>query len=339
VIRYDALSLTIPERVRFRYKLDGWDHEWHDVGEQRQAFFTHLAPRKYTFRVIACNNDGVWNTIGAVLTFSVAPAWYQTYWFYAICASAGLTILWGLYMIRLRRIAKTISARFDERLAERMRIARDLHDTFLQTIQGSKMVADDALEVSDPVRTRHALQQLSGWLDRATQESRAALHSLRLSATTKNDLAEALQRACDHTVHSGSMGVAFSVVGDSREMHPIFRDEVYRIAYEAIRNAYQHSNATKLEIELRYGQDLSVCVHDNGVGIDPSIGDGRLDHFGLQGMRERAARIRGKLTIISSAASGTRVTLTVPGAVAFSDERQGLLRSFKANLMRVFRRW
>jgi signal transduction histidine kinase/ligand-binding sensor domain-containing protein len=340
VIRYDGLSLTVPERVRFQYKLDGWDHEWHEVGGRRQAFFTHLAPGKYTFHVIACNNDGVWNRTGATLAFTVAPAWYQTYWFFALCAATGMTILWILYVLRLRSIARTISARFDERLAERTRIARDLHDTFLQTIQGSKMVADDALDFSsDPVRTRNALQQLSGWLDRATKESRAALHSLRLSATTRNDLAEALQRACDHAGHSTSMGVTFSVVGDSREMHPIFRDEVYRIAYEAIRNAYKHSNGTRLEIELRYGQELSVTVRDNGVGIDPGVGDGSTDHFGLQGMRERAARIRGKLTIISSSGSGTRVTLTVPGAIAFSDARPGLLRSLKTNLMYFFRRW
>jgi signal transduction histidine kinase len=248
---------------------------------------------------------------------------------FAILASVAFLVTAWVITAMVSRVRKLTEAqltlRFEERLAERTRIARDLHDTFLQTIQGSKLVVDDALEFSsNPVRTRHALQQLSGWLDQATKESRAALHSLRLSATTRNDLAEALQRACDHAGHPGSMAVAFSVVGDSREMHPIFRDEVYRIAYEAIRNAHKHSNGSKLEIELRYGQDLSVFVQDNGVGIDPLIGDGRMGHFGLQGMRERAARIQGKLTIISSAASGTRVALTVPGAIAFSDTRSNL---------------
>jgi signal transduction histidine kinase len=249
----------------------------------------------------------------------------------AIVASVAFLVTAWVITAMVSRVRKLTEAqltlRFEERLAERTRIARDLHDTFLQTIQGSKLVVDDALEFSsNPVRTRHALQQLSGWLDQATKESRAALHSLRLSATatTRNDLAEALQRACDHAGHPGSMAVAFSVVGDSREMHPIFRDEVYRIAYEAIRNAHKHSNGSKLEIELRYGQDLSVFVQDNGVGIDPVIGDGRMGHFGLQGMRERAARIQGKLTIISSAASGTRVALTVPGAIAFSNTRSNL---------------
>lgn len=340
VIHYDALSLTIPERVRFRYKLDGWDRNWHDAGGRREAYFTHLTPGKYVFRVIACNNDGLWNSKGASLDFVVAPAWYQTWWFFALCLAAGAAIVWVLHHVRLRQTAKAISARFDERIAERTRIARDLHDTFLQTIQGSKMVADDALESwSDPIRTRHALEQLSSWLDRATSESRAALNSLRLSATVHNDLAEALQRACANGGLLESMSVSLSVVGDAREMHPIVRDEVFRIAFEAIRNAHAHSRGTSLAVELRYGQDLTVLVQDNGVGIDPAMtGYGKDEHFGLQGMRERATRIRGKLTIISSPGTGTRITLVVPGSIAFSNPQLGLLQSIRVVSERVIQR-
>jgi signal transduction histidine kinase/ligand-binding sensor domain-containing protein len=326
-IDYAALSLSIPERVRFRYKMEGWDDEWHDAGARRQAFYTDLGPGKYTFRVIACNNDGVWNEQGTTLTFSIAPAWYQTGWFRGLCVVAAILVVWTLYRLRLRQVANALSARFDERLAERTRMARELHDTFLQTIQGSKLVADDALErPGDTVRTRQALEQLSEWLARAIQEGRAALNSLRTSTTQRNDLADALHRATENDVVPQSMAVSFSVVGHARDLHPVVRDEVYRIGYEAIRNACLHSSATRLEIELRYAQALTVHVRDNGVGIDPTVREkGKDGHFGLQGMRERAARIGGKLAMITSP-SGTEITLIVPGGIIFQTShpfRQG----------------
>jgi ligand-binding sensor domain-containing protein len=316
-IDYTALSFVVPQKVRFRYKLEGRDAAWQDPGTRRQAFYSDLRPGKYRFRVIACNNDGVWNDIGAALDFSVAHAWYQTNWFRALCLiSAGLMVC-VIYRLRVRQISRAIGARFDERLAERTRMARDLHDTFLQTIQGSKLVADDALEPSsDLVRMRRALEQVSVWLARATQEGRAALNSLRTATTQTNDLAEALRRVTQDGVIRSSMTVTFSVVGDAREIHPIVRDEIYRIGYEAIRNACTHSGASQLEVELIYAHDLTLRVSDNGIGIDPAIADkGKDGHFGLQGMRERAARIGGNLTLGSSSSSGTEIKLVVPGGI------------------------
>ena len=237
----------MPEKVRFRYRLEGVDKDWQDAGTRREAFYTRLGPGEYHFRVIACNNDGVWNEEGAHLDFNIAPAWYQTIWFLALCIATGLLILWALYRMRLQQVAKAMSVRFDDRLAERTRIARDLHDTLLQTIQGSKLVADSALKQSaDPSRMRGALEQLSIWLGRATEEGRAALNSLRTSTTETNDLAEAFRRAIGECRIENSMESSFSVVGDTREMHPIVRDEVYRIGYEAIRNACAHSQASQL---------------------------------------------------------------------------------------------
>ena len=129
---------------------------------------------------------------------------------------------------------------------------------------------------------------------------------------------EALERATQNGLIPRSMAVTFSVVGDAREMHPIVRDEIYRIGYEAIRNSCMHSEASQLEVELRYGHDLALRVSDNGTGIDPAIADGGKDaHFGLQGMRERAARIGGNLTLGSSSNSGTEIKLVVPGDIVF----------------------
>jgi signal transduction histidine kinase len=217
-------------------------------------------------------------------------------------------------------------------------MARDLHDTFLQTIQGSKLVADDALDpASDLVRMRRALEQLSVWLGRATQEGRAALNSLRTANTQTNDLAEALQRVTEDGLIPSSMAVTFSVVGDAREMHPIVRDEIYRIGYEAIRNACAHSGASRLEVELRYADALALRVSDNGIGIDPAIADrGKDGHFGLQGMRERAARIGGKLTLGSSSNSGTAITLEVPGGIIFR-KTTPVRRSWSMRIRTLFR--
>lgn len=318
-IDYTALSLSVPERVRFRYQLEGSDQEWQDVGTRRQAIYTNLGPGTYTFRVTASNNDGIWNETGATLIFRIAPSWYQTTWFRVLCVFAGLVFVWAVYRLRLQQIAARISAQFDARLAERTRLARDLHDTFLQTIQGSKLVADDALEEnSDPPRMREAMEQLSVWLGQATEEGRAALNSLRTSTTQRNDLVEALRRATEDKALSGSIAVTINVVGVSREMHPIVRDEVYRIGYEAIRNAFAHSQASRLEVEVRYTNDLFVRISDNGIGISPGVSKkGKEGHFGLQGMRERAAAIGAKLTLISSDHTGTELTITVPGNVLF----------------------
>jgi signal transduction histidine kinase/ligand-binding sensor domain-containing protein len=325
-IDYTALSLSIPERVAFRYKLEDHDTEWQEPGTRRQAFYNDLRPGKYRFRVIACNSDGVWNEAGATLDFSVMPAWYQTMLFRLICIVIALMLMWAIYLLRCRQIARVIGARYDERLAERTRIARDLHDTLLQTIQGSRLVVNDALNKrSDETRMRGALEQLSLWLEQATQEGRAALNSLRSSIGLRSDLAEALQRAAESGPAAGSLDLTLSVLGNPREMYPTARDEIYRIGYEAIRNAQVHSEGSRLEVEVRYDLDLVLRVRDNGKGIDPGVSKhGREGHFGVQGMQERAERIGGKLTIIGSPKFGTEVYLAVPGAISFLKTRTAL---------------
>lgn len=336
-IGYTALSLRIPERVQFRYRLDPVDTEWSDAGTRRQAYYTKLRPGNYTFRVMACNDHGVWNETGASFSFRITPAWHQTSWFALLCGLAVVLIVWMLYQLRVHQVAAALSARFDERLAERTRLARELHDTFLQTVQSSKMVAEDALGAdTDEKRRQQALERLSLWLGRAVDEARAAVHSLRGSTTEKNHLSEALQRAAEEHQQPASMDIAFSAIGDPRDMHPIVRDEIYRIGDEAIRNAAAHSKGSRLEIELRYANDFSLRIKDNGQGIDPALlAEGREGHFGLQGMRERALRIRSKLTV-SSAASGTEVKLIVPGTVVYRHEHPPLLHKLKDTVRRLF---
>jgi signal transduction histidine kinase len=214
---------------------------------------------------------------------------------------------------------RILELRFDERLAERTRLARELHDTFLQTIQGSKLVADGALEESsDPARMRRAMEQLSDWLEQASQEGRAALNSLRTSTAQGNDLAEAFERAIAECRTRSPIEASFSLVGDNQDIHSVVRDEVFHIGSEAIRNACAHSRGSQLKVELKYAHDLALRVRDNGVGFDLAMADkGKAGHFGLRGMRERAARIGGKFTIVSSANFGTEVTVVVPGRIVF----------------------
>jgi signal transduction histidine kinase/ligand-binding sensor domain-containing protein len=334
-IDYAALSFANPQKVAFRYKLERRDKAWEDAGARRQAFYNDLPPGHYRFRVIASNNDGVWNEEGATLTFSIAPAWYQTRTFQAACVVLAMLLVWLIHRLRIRYVTETIATRFDERLAERTRIARDLHDTLLQTIQGSKLVADDALETpSEPVRMRKALEQLSRWLQQAGQEGRAALNSLRGPATSTNDLADALKRALE-TMPLNSLAATISAYGNIRQLHPIVRDEVYRIGHEAIRNAHAHSGGTHLDIQLRYMDDLTLRIADDGPGTTPSnFSDHKEGHYGLKGMRERAIRIGAKLTIVSSKGCGTEVCLVVPGVIAFEDaaeSRQSWLGTLLGN--------
>jgi signal transduction histidine kinase len=238
----------------------------------------------------------------------------------------GLGVVLILYLIDRQRHVTLLRIRFDERLEERTRLARELHDTLLQTIQGSKLVADHAQQhLDDPGITRTALQRLSPWLDRAVVEGRAALDSLRNSARDTEDLASALRRAAEGCV-SDQMKITVSSMGLPRSMHPVARDEVFRIGTEAIRNACIHSGGESLRIELRYGRDLILDVRDSGRGFDPKLlNSGKPGHFGIRGMRERASNIRGRLSLHTVEGRGTYLTLIVPGKVIF---RSAALKPF-----------
>jgi signal transduction histidine kinase/ligand-binding sensor domain-containing protein len=334
-IDYTALSFVVPQKVRFRYKLEGRDANWQEAGTRRQAFYSDLRPGKYRFHVIACNNDGVWNNKGATLDFTVLPTVYQTAWFRVACTLTGLFVVWALYRLRKHQIEAAISTRFEERLAERTRLARELHDTLLQTIQGSKMIVDDLLDppaVSG--RPRELMGRLSSALAQAALELRTGLNSLRSATAAGNDLEEALRRTEGDCASRGFRNIEFIVEGTARQMHPIVRDEIYRIGHEAIRNACQHSGADQIEVRLSYGQNLVFSVHDNGRGMDQEVAaHGKTDHFGLQGMRERAKRSGGTLVISTSDHSGTRLQLVIPGDKVFSREGWGW-RTFLMKIMR-----
>lgn len=322
-INFGAVEISSPEKIRLQYRLDDVDSEWLDAGPSPRAVYNTMPVGTHALHIRACNRNGIWDRQGVVLTITQQPFFYQTRWFIAAMLALGVLLVFMIYRLRVKQISRSISARFDERLAERTRVAREIHDTFLQTVQGSKLVADHALkDPADNARIVRAMEQLSAWLGQATEEGRAALNSLRASTTERNDLADAFRRAIDECRIQSPVDISFSVTGDPREVHPVVRDEIYRIGYEAIRNGCAHSGGDRLSVMLDYGHDLTLHVSDNGVGMDPEIAEtGKEGHFGLPGMKERAKRIGSKFTLVSSTDSGTAITLIVPGRVIFHSDR------------------
>jgi signal transduction histidine kinase len=318
-IDYTALSLVAPEKNRFRVMLEGRDRAWKDAGNERKVFYNDLPPRNYRFRVMAGNNNGVWNEAGTSFDFSIAPAYYQTRLFQVSCVAAFLGLLWALYRLRLHQIAQGFNARMEERVGERTRIARELHDTLLQSFQGLMLHLQVVEEMLPDGRAKEKLEQSLERADRAIAEGREAVHDLRSSATTTNDLAQAV-RALGNEL-SVEDGAAFRLVveGSVRELHPIVRDEIYRIARESLRNAFSHAQASQIEAEISYGERLlRVRIRDDGQGIAPAIlEEGRSGHYGLPGMRERAGQIGAKLSIWSGVRSGTEIELSIAGSIAY----------------------
>src|SRR5580693_67966 len=327
-IDYAALSFVAPEKVHFRYQLEGQDRNWREVANDREAQYSNLAPGAYVFRVIACNNSGVWNEAGATLEFSVAPAWFQTDWFYASCVLASLLITWTTYRFRMRQVARGLHARFDERLSERTRIARDLHDTLLQSFQASLIQMQRARNhfsrsTEEAIRT---LDNAIGSAEQAIVEGRDAIQDLRLTVIPQSHLEDLLTVAGQELAKAQDANgtppmFRVTVEGPHRSLSPILQDEVYRIGREVLRNAFQHSKASHIEAEIRYDKrKLRLRIRDDGKGIDQKImAEGeRAGHWGLPGARERATRIGARLDFWSEAGAGTEVELTVPASMAYA---------------------
>jgi signal transduction histidine kinase/ligand-binding sensor domain-containing protein len=324
-IDYTALSLAIPQRVLFRYKLDGSDHDWQDAGTRRETFYTGLGPGPYRFHVIACNNDGVWNETGAFLDFSILPAYYQTLWFRILCGAAFLLLLWALYQLRLQQLRHQFTLGLEARVNERTRIARDLHDTLLQSFNALLLRLQTVSNVlpAHPDEAKRRIDRAVEQASDAITEGRDTVNVLRSSGSSI-DLDEAISNFARELL-SGSASepvpdVQVRVEGTPKSLNPIVRDEVYRIVTEAIRNAIRHANADRIEVEIRYDDhNLRLRIGDNGTGIDPAIlnHDHKPGHWGLRGMRERAKLVGGALEVWSQVGTGTEIELSIPAASVY----------------------
>ena len=339
-IDYTSPTFTVPQKVKFRYRLVPIDHDWHEAGTRRQAFYTDLPPGKYSFRVSASNSDGVWNDSPAKLDFSISPAYYQTNWFRALCVIGFLGLLWAAYQWRIRHLQHQFEMTLDARVNERTRIARDLHDTLLQSAHGlllsfhvvSQLLPERAIEAKE--KLDNAIEQTAEFITEARDE----VQGLRESTVQTNDLALAIntlgeELTAESTNHRPAFRVA--VEGESRNLHPILRDEVYKIAAEAMRNAFRHSQARQIEVEIRYdNEQFRLRMRDDGKGIDPAIlsSQGSEGHYGIPGMRERAKLIGASLTIWSEVNTGAEIELRLPGSTAYArtQRRSWLSRNLAA---------
>ena len=323
-IDYTALSLVAPEKVMFRYMLEGYDHDWQEAGTRRQAFYTNLPPRNYRFRVIACNNSGVWNEVGASLDFSIAPTYYQTTWFRVSGVAAFFVLVVGLYQLRVRHVAKRLKGQMKARIEERERIARELHDTLLQSIQG--LILKFHVVAKHMARDDAAGDALNKALDQADvilAEGRDRVRNLRDSASP-GDLSAAFCRLVDDSYYDSKVRIETVVEGNVRELNAMVQEECYAIGREALLNALTHSGGLHIEVEITYDfRKFRLRIRDDGRGIDPGIlgKGGRTDHWGLQGMRERARRIGARLDLWSRPGMGTEVELIVPAATAYQSLR------------------
>jgi len=325
-IDYTALSLVVPEKVRFRYMLKGVDKEWQDAGTRREAFYTRLGPGEYHFNVIACNNDGIWNDQGARLDFRIAPAWFQTSWFDALCVCAFLLLLWVLYQLRLRQLRQQFHVVVETRVDERTRIARELHDTLLQSFQGVILHFQRARNLL-PGRTPEAIQTLDAALDgaeHAIMEGRDAIYDLRSPTTAPKTLEEEIQALGEELVaNKGDKQPAqFGIVveGSARKLQQDLHTEIFRIVREALRNAFSHSQGRLIETELAYTDRLfRLRIRDDGKGIDQEerLQAERGGHWGLRGMRERSEHLGGEFEVWSEPGAGTEIELRIPAKNAY----------------------
>jgi signal transduction histidine kinase len=300
--------------------LDGFDQNWSEPVAIREAVYTNLSPGSYRFRVMASNSDGLWNGAESMIEFEIEPVFWQTWWFrFSALMALALAIL-IFYRLRLHRLAKQLNVRFEERLAERTRIAQDLHDTLLQGFLSASMqlhVAADHLPEDSPAKP--LVSRVLDLMRQVIEEGRTALQGLRSSDSGLHDLAESFSEIQQELALEERKDYRVTVEGRPRPVRPMIRDEVYRIGREAVLNAFRHSRSSTIEVLLEYGaKHLRIFIRDNGCGIDPHVlRTGREGHWGLSGMRERAEEIGARLRLWSGADVGTEVELFIPGDIAF----------------------
>lgn len=320
-IAYSALSLSVPERIKFRYRLEGTPGDWEDAGSRREATYTNLGPGNYRFRVMARNGDGPWSAVDASFAFSIAPTVYQTVWFKASIGVLIAALLLVAHRFRLRKMTAHIQARLGERLRERERIARELHDTLIQDFQALVLhmhtLAKSTKSADENLKT---LDKLTDMAQRAVIEAREKVTDLRASVDERLDMAAALKLDAQSLRILRPMEIQVTVDGDARELYTAACEEIRAIGREALLNAFQHADASEISIRLVYrAYAFILYIRDNGVGVDTKTIEKKVSegHYGLLGMRERAAKLNGSLRLSNPESGGTEVRLRVPGWVAY----------------------
>ena len=309
-VSYSALELTSPQRLKFRYKLDGFDLGWNDAGTRRQAFYTNLPPRKYTFRVQA-QLDGESHVDAATWDVTIQPMFYQTGWFYGASAAALLLALWGAWRVRLR----LVQHEFAMVLGERTRLSREIHDTLLQSLVGLTLQINKVAKnvVAAPAEAAQQLIRMRKQVEAHIRDARTSIWDLRSPMLETRDLPTALHELGQRAASENAIEFLSSVVGPQRRVSPKVENHLLRIGQEAITNAVRHARAARIELELRFEDRLlSLRVKDDGHGFVVEQVDRHDGHYGLRSMRERALEIGAEFTVSTAAGAGTEVVAQVP---------------------------
>lgn len=314
---YTALSFKDPLKVRFRYKLEGFDPDWVDAGTRREAFYTNLRPGTYRFRVLAANDDGVWNEQGTSLSFTSQPYFYQTVWFYLICAMVLAATMWAVHLLRIRQLRRE----FNAVLQERNRIARDLHDTLAQGFTSVSMLLEavSAKARNAPEAAAEHLNQARLLVRSSLAEARRAVRDLRSEMLADGNLGAALETIARQLTAGTNVHVEMKVSGTARRLPEGIERALLRVGQEAMTNAIRHGHPQSVQGGLEYHPDhVALEINDDGNGFDPATviastnanGDG--GGFGLKGMHERLAAVGGALTIESRPGAGTELRAVIP---------------------------
>ena len=314
---YAGLSFVAPQKVRYRYMLEGFDKGWTEAGTRRSAYYTNIPPGRYTFRVQAANNDGLWNTEGASLTFELRPHFYQTLWFYALL----IVLLVGMVVLVQRYRLQRAEREFNAVLGERNRIAREIHDTLAQGYVGISVQLEVLTELLRMNKTEAAAKHLDltrGFVREGLADARQSIWALRSQDSGETTLPVRLRRMAEQA-GTNDLDAKFNVFGAYRELPPGTEREILRVAQEAIHNVKKHAGAKELTVQLEYGSaKIALEVRDDGRGfqvnkeLEAVLKRDGPGHYGLTGMRERAATIGGKLEMTSEPGVGTTVRLAVP---------------------------
>jgi signal transduction histidine kinase len=310
-IKYTGLSLMVPERVRFKYRLDGLDPAWTDAGGVRSVDYVNLSPGPYRFHVQACNNDGVWNLAGTSLAFRIEPYFYQTRWFAGLCVLTLVLIAWGVHLMRVRMLV----TRFEAIASERARLTRELHDSLLQGFVAVVYQLEAAARqmVSAPESGKQRLQRAIEQADQALGEARRTMLAMRLPALESKTLPEALSHVADGLMDGTDIDFHLDVKGRVRQLPYDAQANVFLICREAITNSVNHARPTRILAGLIYSSNqVRLTVEDDGEGFDLEEGMAKHGHWGMAGMRERARQMGATFSVRTSPGQGTKVELVVP---------------------------
>jgi ligand-binding sensor domain-containing protein len=310
-ITFTATALSDPMRMRYRYRLDGFDREWVDAGANRQASYTNLPPRQYHFQVMASAGDGFWGEPGTSLDFGIEPMFYQTIWFYVACGLTVFLMVYAAWQLHVRQVRR----QFALVLAERIRMSRAIHDTLLQGLAALALQVDDLSHVPDLSSPfgKHRILTIRRQVEEYIRQARRSILDLRTPSLATRDLPQALREAAERAIGDKAVSLDISVKGPPPEYSPSIEEQLLLIGQEAVSNAVHHGQAKRVAVEIDYDDDTTrLRVIDDGCGFDPAAANAAEGHYGLVSMRERAEQVRGKFSIASTPGSGTKVETVVP---------------------------